>query len=116
MRRRMLKTGTKARGHEGTKGNAACRSSTSCLRASVPPCLRSAGFTLVEIMLAVLLVSLLASAAALSFQKPIRAARAQDAVELVRSFDASEATTMRSRAPSRPAARRTGSTRGTWLT
>jgi prepilin-type N-terminal cleavage/methylation domain-containing protein len=46
------------------------------------------GFTLIEIMLAVLIVGLLASAAALSFRQPIRAARAQDAVELIRSFDA----------------------------
>jgi prepilin-type N-terminal cleavage/methylation domain-containing protein len=50
--------------------------------------MRDRGFTLIEIMLAVLIVGLLASAAALSFRQPIRAARAQDAVELIRSFDA----------------------------
>jgi prepilin-type N-terminal cleavage/methylation domain-containing protein len=49
---------------------------------------RPSGFTLIEIMLAVLIVGLLASAAALSFRQPIRAARAQDAVELIHSFDA----------------------------
>src|SRR5215471_6908216 len=49
---------------------------------------RPTAFTLIEIMLAVLIVGLLASAAALSFRQPIRAARAQDAVELIRSFDA----------------------------
>jgi type II secretory pathway pseudopilin PulG len=38
-------------------------------------------------MFAVLLMSLLASAAALSFSQPLKAARAQDAMELIRSFD-----------------------------
>lgn len=45
------------------------------------------GFTLIEIMLAVLLMALLASAAALSFSQPLKVARAQDAMELVRSVD-----------------------------
>jgi hypothetical protein len=39
-------------------------------------------------MVAVLVMALVASAAALSFTKPLRIARQQDAVELVRSFDA----------------------------
>ena len=39
-------------------------------------------------MLAVLLLALLTSAAALSFSQPIRAARAQDAIEQLRGFDA----------------------------
>jgi prepilin-type N-terminal cleavage/methylation domain-containing protein len=46
------------------------------------------GFTLIETMLAVLLLALLASAAALSFSRPIAAARLDDAVELVHVFDA----------------------------
>ena len=55
-------------------------------------------FTLIEIMMAVLLMALLASAAAMSFSEPLRAARAKDAIELVRFFDES----------SRQAARRFG--------
>ena len=46
-----------------------------------------AAFTLIELMLAIVVLSLLASAAALSFNRPIQAARAQDSIELVRSFD-----------------------------
>jgi prepilin-type N-terminal cleavage/methylation domain-containing protein len=45
-------------------------------------------FTLIELMLAVLLLALLTSAAALSFSQPIRAARSHDAIEQLRSFDA----------------------------
>jgi prepilin-type N-terminal cleavage/methylation domain-containing protein len=45
-------------------------------------------FTLIELMLAVLLLALLASAAALSFSQPIRAARLHDAIEQLRAFDA----------------------------
>ena len=48
---------------------------------------RRTAFTLIEIMLAVVLLALLASAAAMSFTQPLRAARAQDAIELFRSFD-----------------------------
>ena len=39
-------------------------------------------------MVAVLLLALLASAAALSFSQPIRAARSQDAIDQLRTFDA----------------------------
>jgi prepilin-type N-terminal cleavage/methylation domain-containing protein len=46
------------------------------------------GFTLIEVMLAVLLLALLASAAAMSFSQPLRAARSQDALDQLRSFDA----------------------------
>src|SRR5260221_9873356 len=46
-------------------------------------------------MFAVLLLALLASAAAMSFSKPLRATRAQDAVELIRSFDDSARQTAR---------------------
>jgi prepilin-type N-terminal cleavage/methylation domain-containing protein len=45
-------------------------------------------FTLIETMLAVLLLALVASAAALTFSKPVAQARGQDAVELLRHFDA----------------------------
>ena len=48
---------------------------------------RRSAFTLIEIMLAVLLMALLASAAALSFSQPLQAARAQDAIESVRATD-----------------------------
>ena len=51
-----------------------------------------------ELMIAVLLLALLTSAAMLSFSGPIRLARAHEAVEQVRSFDAS----------ARDAARRSG--------
>src|SRR5689334_14764707 len=53
------------------------------------------GFTLIEIMVAVLLLALLASAAALSFAKPLREARAIDAIETVSSFDESARTAAR---------------------
>jgi prepilin-type N-terminal cleavage/methylation domain-containing protein len=46
------------------------------------------GFTLVELMMAVLLLALLTSAVALSFSGPIQRARGQDAIEQIRSFDA----------------------------
>lgn len=45
-------------------------------------------FTLIELMLAVLLLALLTASAALSFSGPLRRARARDAVEALRSFDA----------------------------
>jgi prepilin-type N-terminal cleavage/methylation domain-containing protein len=55
----------------------------------VPSCLSSPAFTLIELMLAVLLLALLTSAAALSFSAPLRAARAQDAIAQLREFDQS---------------------------
>src|SRR5438105_1542102 len=48
---------------------------------------RRRAFTLIETMLVILLMALLASAVTLSFARPLRAARAQDAIEMVRSFD-----------------------------
>src|SRR4051794_617034 len=48
---------------------------------------RHAGFTLIEIMVAVVIVGLLAGGAALSFAKPLREARAMDSIETIRSFD-----------------------------
>ena len=47
-----------------------------------------AGFTLIEMMLAVLLLALLAAAAVLNFSGALKSARRADALELVRSFDA----------------------------
>jgi prepilin-type N-terminal cleavage/methylation domain-containing protein len=44
-------------------------------------------FTLVEVMIAVLLMALLASAAALSFSGSLRSARSTEALERLRSFD-----------------------------
>lgn len=49
--------------------------------------LSSPAFTLVEIMLAILLMGLLAAAASFTFADPIRAARTREAVEQVKSFD-----------------------------
>jgi prepilin-type N-terminal cleavage/methylation domain-containing protein len=49
---------------------------------------RLGGFTLVEIMIVVLLMAMLASAAALSMNGPLTSARAADAAEMVSSFDA----------------------------
>ena len=46
------------------------------------------GFTLIETMLAVLLMALLASAVALTFSRPLQRARAEDAADLVVAFDA----------------------------
>jgi len=45
------------------------------------------GFTLVEVMVAILLMALLASAAALSFSGSLRTARSTEALEVLRSFD-----------------------------
>jgi prepilin-type N-terminal cleavage/methylation domain-containing protein len=45
-------------------------------------------FTLIEVMLVVLLVVILAGAAAMSFARPLRAARAREAIEQIRAFDA----------------------------
>ena len=49
--------------------------------------MRSA-FTLIELIVAVLLLSLLASAAVMSFSQPLRGARLQDTIDQIRSFDA----------------------------
>ena len=46
------------------------------------------GFTLIELMLAVVLLALLTGAAAMTFARPIRNARAQQAIELVCRSDA----------------------------
>jgi prepilin-type N-terminal cleavage/methylation domain-containing protein len=59
-------------------------------------------FTLVEMMVAVALVALLAAAAALTFNRPLRRARALEAVEQVRYLDAS--TREFARRTGRPAA------------
>ena len=45
-------------------------------------------FTLIEVMLVVLLIGLLAGAAAMSFARPLRAARAREAIAQVSAFDA----------------------------
>ena len=47
-----------------------------------------AAFTLIEVMLAVALLALLTTAAALTFAEPLRRARASEAVDQLRSFDA----------------------------
>jgi prepilin-type N-terminal cleavage/methylation domain-containing protein len=46
------------------------------------------GFTLIEIMVAVMLLALLATAAALSFAGPLRTSQASEALDQVRSIDA----------------------------
>jgi prepilin-type N-terminal cleavage/methylation domain-containing protein len=48
----------------------------------------SRAFTLIEMMIVILMMALLTSAAMLSFGGPLRAARANDAVDQVRAFDA----------------------------
>ena len=50
---------------------------------------KPAGFTLIETMLAVLIMALLASAAALSLSGPVRNARAREAVDVVIAADRS---------------------------
>jgi prepilin-type N-terminal cleavage/methylation domain-containing protein len=45
-------------------------------------------FTLIEVMMAVLLMALLATAAAVSFSGPLRTSRAADAQDQIRTFDA----------------------------
>ena len=45
-------------------------------------------FTLIETMLAVLLMALLAAAVSLSVDRPVQAARGRDAVDLIAGFDA----------------------------
>jgi prepilin-type N-terminal cleavage/methylation domain-containing protein len=45
------------------------------------------GFTLIETMLALLIMALLTAGVALSFSQPLKASRTADAIELVRSFD-----------------------------
>jgi prepilin-type N-terminal cleavage/methylation domain-containing protein len=47
------------------------------------------GFTMIEVVVAVVIMALLASAAALSFTQPLRIAREHDAIETLRSFDES---------------------------
>jgi prepilin-type N-terminal cleavage/methylation domain-containing protein len=53
---------------------------------------RRRAFTLIETMLAVLLLALLAGAAALTFSKPVAKARGEDAVEMLRHFDSTTRT------------------------
>ncbi len=48
----------------------------------------SSGFTLIELMIAVVLLALLTGMAALSFVRPIRAARAHQTIEMIRRCDA----------------------------
>jgi prepilin-type N-terminal cleavage/methylation domain-containing protein len=48
---------------------------------------RPTGFTLIEIIAAIVIMALLASAASLSFTQPLRIAREQDAIDMLRSFD-----------------------------
>jgi prepilin-type N-terminal cleavage/methylation domain-containing protein len=48
----------------------------------------SLGFTLIEVMLAVVLLALLSGAAALSFVRPIRSARAQQTMRMLQRADA----------------------------
>src|SRR5215208_2650090 len=58
----------------------------------MPMCRRrrqSRAFTLIEIMVVIVIMALLTSAAALSFTGPLRAAQAQDGIEQIRAFDAS---------------------------
>ena len=55
---------------------------------TVPPLPSRGRFTLIEVMLAVVLLALLSGAAALCFTGPMGRAGATDAVEQVRSFDA----------------------------
>jgi prepilin-type N-terminal cleavage/methylation domain-containing protein len=47
----------------------------------------SQGFTLIEVMLAVVLLALLTGAAALSFVRPIRSARAQQTIQMIQRAD-----------------------------
>src|SRR5262245_47148217 len=51
--------------------------------------MRRCGFTLIEVMTVVIIMALLATAAALSFTRPLAAARARDAEDQVRALDAS---------------------------
>jgi prepilin-type N-terminal cleavage/methylation domain-containing protein len=55
---------------------------------SARPSKSSTGFTLIELMVAVVLLALLTGMAALSFVRPIRAARAHQTIELLRRADA----------------------------
>jgi prepilin-type N-terminal cleavage/methylation domain-containing protein len=48
----------------------------------------TAGFTIIEVMVSVLILALLATAAAMSMAQPLRAARSQDLIRQLRSFDA----------------------------
>ena len=52
-----------------------------------PGLMEGSGFTLIETMLAVLIMALLTAGVALSFSQPLKASRTADAIELVRSFD-----------------------------
>jgi len=49
----------------------------------------AAGFTLIEVMLSVLILALLATAAAMSLAQPLRAARSHDLLRQLRSIDSS---------------------------
>src|SRR3954470_24394960 len=53
-----------------------------------PPLLSNRAFTLIELMAAVVILALLTGAAALTFAKPIRNARAQQAIDLIQRSDA----------------------------
>ena len=50
--------------------------------------MRHSAFTLVELMIAILLMAVLSSGVALSFNRTLRRARATDTIEQLRSFDA----------------------------
>jgi prepilin-type N-terminal cleavage/methylation domain-containing protein len=47
----------------------------------------SCGFTLIEVMLAVMLLALLTGAAALSFARPFRSARSQQTIQMIQRAD-----------------------------
>lgn len=49
--------------------------------------INQSGFTLIEMMLAVMLMALLAGAVAMGFSQPLKSSRTVDAIEVVRSFD-----------------------------
>ena len=89
--------GTKALWHEATNGSAKdSRLHRSCPGAYVPLCLPfRRAFTLIEVMVVVLMMGLLAGAAALTLNKPLREARALDAITTVRSFDETARTVAR---------------------
>jgi type II secretory pathway pseudopilin PulG len=63
----MMRAGTKAQGHEGTKAEAEVHSSPSCLRAFVPPCLFRPAFTLTELLIVIGLIVLLLAMAIPAF-------------------------------------------------
>jgi prepilin-type N-terminal cleavage/methylation domain-containing protein len=55
----------------------------------------SRAFTLIEVTVVIIVMALLATAAALSFARPLRSARASEAIELVRTFDGNARTAAR---------------------